>query len=96
LVNANLPTVNVVTTVQDKGFKLMATELSLPISYDSKQWGFEFTPTYAIPFNKVITSSIVTTTTSTGTTTLSNNSTPYSERNLRSIFYLQAGVFFKF
>jgi hypothetical protein len=74
----------------------MATELSLPISYESKQWGLEITPTYAFPFNKAITNSIVTTTSSSGTTTSSNNSTPYSENNLRNIFYLQAGVFFKF
>ncbi len=96
LANANLPTVNITTTVQDKKFTLMASEFSLPISYDKKKWGFEFTPTYAMPFNSVTTNSIVKTTTGGVTTTNTANSTPYSEKNLRNIFYVQAGIFFKF
>jgi len=92
-----LPTVNTSTTVQDKGFKVMASELSVPLSYENKKWGFELTTTYALPFNPIKTNSIVKTTLANGTSTTNNiDSTPYSERNLKNEFYFQTGIFLKF
>lgn len=97
LSNLALPTVNITTTLQDKGFKLMASELSLPISYENSKWGFDFTMNYAIPFNAVKTNSVIKTTLSSGATTTSSvDSTPYAERNLKNVFYFQTGFFFKF
>jgi hypothetical protein len=97
LSGATLPTVNITTTLQDKGFKLMASEISLPISYENKTWGFNCTLNYAMPFNQVKTNSVIKTTLATGATTTSTvDSTPYSERNLKNVFYFQTGIFFKF
>ena len=83
------------TKVNDLGTKLMAIELGLPISYELEHFGFSFSPVFAMPFNKV-----TTTTTNINSTTnaLINtvNSTPYSELNLANRFYFQAGIYYKF
>ena len=92
-----LPTISSSTTVQDKGFKVMASELSIPLSYENKKWGFELTTTYALPFNPVKTHSIIKNTLANGTSTNNTiDSTPYSERNLKNVFYFQTGIFLKF
>jgi hypothetical protein len=84
------------TVVQDKGFKFLNTDFSIPLSYEDTHWLASFTPTYTIPFNKIETITTNTITSATGTTTTKINSTPYSELHLKNQFYFQIGVTYKF
>jgi hypothetical protein len=84
------------TTVDQKGFKFLDMELILPISYDFKNWNFSFIPTYAIPFNKITTTSENTTTLNGISKTVKLNSTPYSETHLTNIFFFDFGITYKF
>jgi hypothetical protein len=84
------------TVVQNKGFKLLNTDFSVPLSYEGSHWLATFTPTYSIPFNKIETITTNTITSATGTTTTKINSTPYSELHLKNQFYFQIGVTYKF
>lgn len=84
------------TVVQNKGFKLLNTDFSVPLSYEGSHWLATFTPTYSIPFNKIETLTTNTITSVTGTTTNKINSTPYSELHLKNQFYFQIGVTYKF
>jgi hypothetical protein len=84
------------TVVQNKGFKLLNTDFSIPLSYENPHWLASFTPTYSIPFNKIETLTTNTITSATGTTTNKINSTPYSELYLKNQFYFQIGLTYKF
>ena len=84
------------TVVQNKGFKLLNTDFSVPLSYEGSHWLATFTPTYSIPFNKIETITTNTITSATGTTTTKINSTPYSELHLKNQFYFQIGLTYKF
>jgi len=84
------------TVVQNKGFKLLNTDFSVPLSYEGSHWLATFTPTYSIPFNKIETNTTNTITSVTGSTTTKINSTPYSELHLKNQFYFQIGVTYKF
>ena len=84
------------TVVQNKGFKLLNTDFSMPVSYENRHWLATFTPTYSIPFNKIETISTNTITSATGTTTNKVNSTPYSELHLNNQFFFQIGITYKF
>ena len=91
------PFVTNVTSVKNPGVKLMDYEFAMPITYDMNNWNFTFTPTFAMPQNPIYTNSIITTTLANGTSTsVVNNSTPYSERNLKNTFYFQIGLSYKF
>jgi len=83
-------------TVDSKGFKFLDVELSFPISYDADRWNISLTPTYAIPFNKVSTTSLNTSTLNGITKTVSINSTPYSENHLANIFFFDFGITYNF
>lgn len=54
------------TVVQDKGFKLLNTDFSIPLSYEYSHWLATFTPTYTMPFNKIETITTNTVTSATG------------------------------
>jgi len=84
------------TVVQNKGFKLLNTDFSVPLSYEGSHWLATFTPTYSIPFNKIETITTNTITSVTGSTTTKINSTPYSELYLKNQFYFQIGLTYKF
>ncbi len=84
------------TVVQNKGFKLLNTDFSVPLSYEGSHWLATFTPTYSIPYNKIETITTNTITSVTGSTTTKINSTPYSELHLKNQFYFQIGVTYKF
>ena len=93
----NPPMVNILSTTKtnQQGVWFMSLELSLPISYENKYFGLNIYPAYTIPYNAI--------TTTTAIKNIANNniintvnSTPYSERNLKNRWYLQAGVFIKF
>jgi hypothetical protein len=91
------PLITNITTVKNPGIKLMDYEFSMPITYDVNNWNFTFTPTFTMPQNPIYTNSIITTTLANGTSSsLANNSTPYSERNLKNTFYFQFGISYKF
>jgi hypothetical protein len=90
------PQLTSTTVVQNKGFKLLNTDFSMPVSYENRHWLATFTPTYSIPFNKIETISTNTITSATGTTTNKVNSTPYSELHLNNQFYFQIGFTYKF
>jgi hypothetical protein len=84
------------TVVQNKGFKLLNTDFSIPISYENTHWLASFTPTYSIPFNKIETITTNTINSATGSTTTKINSTQYPELHLKNQFYFQIGVTYKF
>jgi hypothetical protein len=84
------------TTVNQKGFKLLSLELAMPVSYDTKNWNISLTPTYAIPFNKISTTSVNTSTINGISKKVTINSTPYSENNLANIFFFDIGITYKF
>ncbi len=90
------PPLTSTTVVQNKGFKLLNTDFSMPLSYENTHWLATFTPTYSIPFNKIETISTNTITSATGTTTNKVNSTPYSELHLNNQLFFQIGVTYKF
>ena len=90
------PQLTSITVVQNKGFKLLNTDFSMPVSYENTHWLATFTPTYSIPFNKIETISTNTITSATGTTTNKVNSTPYSELHLNNQFFFQIGITYKF
>jgi len=90
------PQLTSTTVVQNKGFKLLNTDFSMPLSYENTHWLATFTPTYSIPFNKIEAISTNTITSATGTTTNKVNSTPYSELHLNNQFFFQIGVTYKF
>ena len=90
------PQLTSTTVVQNKGFKLLNTDFSIPLSYENTHWLATFTPTYSIPFNKIETISTNTITSATGTTTNKVNSTPYSELHLNNQFFFQIGITYKF
>jgi hypothetical protein len=92
----NTGTLQSTTSVNNKGFKFLDVELSMPLSYDYKNWNFTLTPTYAIPFNKIYTTSINTTTINGIPKTSTINSTPFSENNLNNIFFVDLGISFNF
>ena len=84
------------TEVQNKGFKLLNTDFSIPLSYEGSHWIFSLTPTYSIPFNKIETITTNTVTSVTGSVTTKINSTPYSDLYLKNQFYFQIGGTYKF
>jgi len=85
------------TALLDKGFKLLAIECSIPISYQADKWGFQFTPTLAIPFHPIKTLTTNSVTLPSGAVNSNTiDSTPYSEKNLSNLFYFQIGLNYKF
>lgn len=94
-----LPTAGTIisnTTVDQKGLKFLDMEFSLPISYDFNNWNISLVPTYAIPFNKITTTSQNTITLNGVSNTATVNSTPYSENHLANIFFFDLGITYKF
>ena len=96
--NPNSSTVERITSVTDVGMKLLDYELSLPLAYENKKWGILLQPTLAFPKNTIHTNTQTNRLLANGTTQVISNrdSTPYSEKNLTSIFYTQLSIFLKF
>ena len=92
----NAGTLQTTTTVDKKGFKFLDMEITFPISYELKNWNISFIPTYAIPFNKITTTSVNTTIINGVSKTVKLNSTPYSETHLANIFFFDFGITYKF
>ena len=96
--NPNFGTTERITSVTDLRMKLLDYELSLPLTYETNKWGILIEPTLAFPQNTIHTNTQTIRLLPTGTTQIISNrdSTPYSEKNLNSIFYTQFTVFLKF
>jgi hypothetical protein len=85
------------TKVAQNKLTLMDIELFVPVSYDEKKWGIYCTPTLAIPRNPIYTTTTTTIKLRNGNTYVkTEDSTPESEKNLSSRFFVEAGIYFKF
>ena len=93
----NSSSVSSSTTVNKSGFTLLDYEIIIPISYEAKTWGFTSNFTFAFPKNPIYTTSVNTIKFSNGTQLVQTiDSTPYSETNLKTTFFAELGVYFKF
>jgi hypothetical protein len=93
----NIISVTSVTKVAQNKLTLMDIELFVPISYDEKKWGVYCTPTLALPQNPIYTNTTSTFKPRNGNTFIkTEDSTPESEKNLSSRFFIEAGIYFKF
>jgi hypothetical protein len=91
------PIITNITSVKNPGVKLMDYEFTMPITYDVNNWNLTFTSTFAMPQSPIFTSSTITTQLANGVSSaVINNSTPYSEKNLKNSFYFQFGIAYKF
>jgi hypothetical protein len=71
----------------------MDFEFSIPLEYKLDKFVFYLTPYYAIPKNPITTTTDATITLRNGSTIKQQfDSTPWSERNLKSLFYLEIGL----
>ncbi len=96
-INPNVVSIKASTIVPNPGITLLDYEASLPLTFDAKKWGIAFTPTYAIPMNKIETTTTATyTLKNRATYTTTNNTTPASEKNLSNSFYAVLTVYIKF
>ncbi len=97
LMNPIIVSVIATTTVENNKMTLMNYELSLPISFETKRFGFYITPTYSIPHKAINTKTVIVATRKNGTKSINTvNSTPYSERYLEKTFYGEIGIYVKF
>jgi hypothetical protein len=80
------------TSVINPGVRMMDFEISLPISLENNQYGFRFVPTFVSPINSVFTTSTL----NNGGVISTIDSTPYSERFLKSKFFTSISFFIKF
>jgi len=86
-----------VTLVNNPGIKLMDFELSLNFDVEKEKWGCFIYPYLAIPKNPIYTTTNTTVKLLNGTQyAISNNSTPYSEKALKTRFFVEAGLYLKF
>ena len=86
-----------VTVVNNPGLKLMDFEFSLNLDIEKENWGGFIYPCLAIPKNPIYTKTNTTIKLINGSQyTTSSNSTPYSEKALKSRFFVEAGLYLKF
>ena len=96
-VNPNLASIEEITTVVDKGMKLLDYELSLPLTYENKKWGISLESIIAFPQNPIHTNTQIIKLQNGRSQVISNkDSISFSERNLTTIFYAQLNLFLKF
>lgn len=95
--NANILSVTSTTSVTKNKLTLMDFEIATPLSYEQKKWGFYFTPTVAIPQNPIYTTTTASIHLRNGNIqTITSDSTPDSEKNLKTSFYFELGAYIKF
>ena len=80
------------TSVVNPGFRMMDFEIAAPITFENDKYGFSFTPTFVNPMNPVNTISVV----NNGGKISTIDSTPYSERFLKSTIFTNVSFFIKF
>ncbi len=92
-------TTAIVTTVQALNttqIGLLDYEISLPLYYRGKKWGFFFIPTYAIPQSPITYETTVKTTITTNGIAVSNTKKSTALESIGNIFYGEIGVTLKF
>ena len=95
--NPNYLSISSTTVANKQGFTLMDFEFSVPMEYKFDKFVFYLTPYYAIPKNPITTTTDATITLRNGSTIKQQiDSTPWSEKNLTSLFYLEIGLNFSF
>ena len=95
--NPNYVSVSSTTTAKKQGFSLMDLELSIPIEYKINGLGIYINPTFAIPKNPISTITNATINLRNGTVLKQQfDSTPWSEKNLNNLFYLELGLNYSF
>jgi hypothetical protein len=95
--NPNYLSLNSTTVASKQGFTLMDYEFSIPLEYKLDKFVFYLTPYYAIPTNPITTTTNATIVLMNGSTIKQQfDSTPWSEKNLKSLFYLEIGLNFSF
>jgi hypothetical protein len=77
--------------------KLLDYELVLPFTYENKRLEVSIYPTLVFPKNPIYTTTQTIRLLPNGITEVISNvdSTPFSEKNLSTVFYLLLGVYFK-
>jgi len=83
--------------VENPGLTFMTYEISMPLTIESASYGISFIPTLALPRNPIVMKDISTTTLN--NKIINNTSTdyiPYSELNLRNLFFGQVNLYLKF
>ncbi len=91
-------TVEDFVTVSDTKLKLLDYELTTPITYEHKMFSINFAPTVALPINPIYTTTRTTRILANGTKLPDTiqDSTPYSEKNLKMVFFAQFSFLVKF
>jgi hypothetical protein len=93
----NVVSRSITTTVDNPGFTFLDYEISVPISYDTKKWGCFINSTLAIPKNPIFTTNTTITKFANGSEIINkSDSTPFSEKNLVSSFFVELGIHLKF
>ncbi len=88
---------NTSTKVENNRFTLLDFEFSIPISFEKNKFTFFITPTLVKPTNSVYTKDITTVySNGVGTVTAIKNSTPLEEIDLKTSFFVEFGIFYKF
>lgn len=85
------------TLVDNPGLTFMTFEVSMPFTYENDKMGITFIPTLALPKNPITTkevSSVIVNNKIVSSTSVVD--TPYSELNLRNIFFGQLNFYVKF
>jgi hypothetical protein len=75
---------------------LLDYELSVPLYYRGKKWGFFFIPTYAIPQSPVTYETTIKTTITANGNSVSSTRVSQAVESLSNVFYGEIGVSFKF
>ena len=85
-----------VTALETNKMALLDYELSVPLYYRGKKWGFFFIPTYAIPQSPITYETTVKTTVTANGNSVSTTKTSQSIESLSNVFYGEIGVSYKF
>ena len=85
-----------VTALETNKMALLDYELSVPLYYRGKKWGFFFIPTYAIPQSPITYETTVKTTVTANGNSVSKSITSQSIESLSNVFYGEIGVSYKF
>lgn len=94
--NTTVTTITTVSMINPGQFKLLDYEISLPVYYYGKKWDLFCTPTFAIPENPASYNTTVKTTTTINGISNTVISKTRSQEKLTNLFFMEAGVIFKF
>lgn len=93
----NSTTNSINTIVDNPGLTFMTYEISLPLTFETKNMGISLIPTFAIPKNPITSKEVSTTIVNNKiTNSTSIVDTPYSELNLKNQFFTQINFYLKF